>query len=32
MQLGYCLIHPVAKNTTLKMKFKMYYKYKHMQI
>jgi hypothetical protein len=30
MQLKFCLVHPVTKNTTVKMEFKMYCKYKYM--
>jgi hypothetical protein len=32
MQVGSYLVHLVTKNTTVKTEFKMYCKYKHMQI
>jgi hypothetical protein len=32
MQIGSCFVHLVAKNTMVKTEFKMYCKYKHMQI
>jgi hypothetical protein len=32
MQVRYCFVHLVVKNITVKTKFKMYYKYKHMQV
>jgi hypothetical protein len=32
MQVGSCFGHLVAKNTTAKTEFKMYHKYKHIQI
>jgi hypothetical protein len=32
MQVGPCFVHLMAKNTTMKTKFKIYFKYKHMQI
>jgi hypothetical protein len=30
--MRYCFIHLVTKNITVKTKFKMYCKYKHLQI
>jgi hypothetical protein len=30
MQVRYCFVHLLIKNTAVKTEFKMYYKYKHM--
>jgi hypothetical protein len=32
MQVRSCFVHPIARNTMVKMDFKMYYKYKYMHI
>jgi hypothetical protein len=32
IQVRSCFVHLIAKNTTVKTEFKMYYKYNHMQI
>jgi hypothetical protein len=32
MQLGSCLVHPVAKNITVKTEFKLYCKYIYIYI